>query len=97
MLGKLFSLGSGAPSAHQDLRQSSSSKPVSSLESVQEDIHTRSLLFPDTNALYLHRNDQVFPLLAASALPTSMALSPFDYSSDIELEMRDVRVLVIKK
>jgi hypothetical protein len=96
MLGKLFSLGSGVPSAHQESRQSSSSKPASSLESVQEDIHTRSLLFPDTNALYQHRNDQMFPLTAASALPPSMTPSPFDFNGDVDLEMRDVRVLVMQ-
>lgn len=95
MLGKLFNLSAtsaGAPAQPQ----ASSSKEVSSLESVQEDIHTRCLLFPDAQALYQqHGNDQVFALSSASALSTS-STSPFDLNGDVELESRDVRVIIMQ-
>lgn len=94
MLGKLFNLGAGAGTQAQ--AQASSSKQVSSLDSVQEDIHTRCLLFPDAQALHpQHYNDQVFPMSSASALSTS-ATSPFDLDGDIELESRDVRVIIMQ-
>lgn len=95
MLGKLFNLSAGAAGA-QTQPQSSSSRQVSSLESIQEDIHTRCLLFPDAQALFQqHRNDQVFPMSSASALSNS-ATNPFDLDSDVELDSRDVRVIIMQ-
>lgn len=94
MLGKLFNLSAGAGPPAQ--AQGSSSKQVSSLESVQEDIHTRGLLFPDAQALHpQHYNDQVFPMSSAAALSTSAA-NPYDLDADIELESRDVRVIIMQ-
>lgn len=95
MLGKLFNLGNTPGNSNQ--AQPSASKQVSSLESVQEDIHTRSLLFPDAQTLYQHQNDQVFPMSSASALPlqTSVA-NPYDLDGDLEIEGRDVRVIIMQ-
>lgn len=93
MLGKLFNLSAAASAQSQP---QSSSRQVSSLESIQEDIHTRCLLFPDAHALFQqHRNDQVFPMSSASALSTS-ATNPFDLDSEIELDNRDVRVIIMQ-
>ncbi|RCI13807.1 hypothetical protein L249_8042 [Ophiocordyceps polyrhachis-furcata BCC 54312] len=95
MLGRLLHLGSGgvvAPPA-QVGGNGAASRPILSLESVQEDIHTRNLLFPDAQALHQHRNDQVFPLSTAPATPWAAA---FDYSEDVELDVRDVRVIVLQ-
>lgn len=72
------------------------SRPVSSLESVQEDIHTRNLLFPDAQALYQHRNDQVFPLSTTPTTPASSTANAFDYSGDVDLDVRDVRVIIMQ-
>lgn len=95
MLGKLFNLSGGAAGA-QAHSQTASSKQVSSLESVQEDIYTRCLLFPDAQALYQqNRNDQVFPMSSASVLSTSTT-NPFDLDGDIELENRDVRLIIMQ-
>ncbi|RDA96250.1 hypothetical protein CP533_1766 [Ophiocordyceps camponoti-saundersi (nom. inval.)] len=95
MLGRLLHLGSGgvvAPPA-QVGGNGAASRPILSLESVQEDIHTRNLLFPDAQALHQHRNDQVFPLSTAPATPWAAA---FDYSEDVEFDVRDVRVIVLQ-
>ncbi|KAK7417563.1 hypothetical protein QQX98_004528 [Neonectria punicea] len=72
------------------------SRPVSSLESVQEDIHTRNLLFPDAHALYQHRNDQVFPLSSTPTTPATSTANAFDYNGDVDLDVRDVRVIVMQ-
>ncbi|ROW09584.1 hypothetical protein VMCG_02535 [Cytospora schulzeri] len=96
MLGKLFNLGA-APGAPSQPQSSTTSKQASPLESVQEEIHTRSLLFPDAQTLYQHRNDQVFPMAGASALPMSTSIAnPFDLDGEIELEGRDVRVIIMQ-
>jgi hypothetical protein len=63
---------------------------------VQEDIHTRTLLFPDAQALYQHRHDQVFPLTNASALPSTSTASAFDFDGDIDLDTRDIRVIIMQ-
>ncbi|PKS07303.1 hypothetical protein jhhlp_005905 [Lomentospora prolificans] len=96
MLGKLFSIGSGASGNDQDPIMAHPSKPVACLDSVQEDIHTRSLLFPDTHSLYLHRNDQVFPLSSTPSLPVASMTNAFDYTGELDLEARDVRVLIMQ-
>lgn len=95
MLGKLFNLGTGATAGSSSSTQSTSQQPVSTLESVQEDVHTRSLLFPDSHALYQHRHDQVYPLSSTSPVPNTFT-SAFDYNSDLELEARDVRVIIMQ-
>ncbi|KAM0328238.1 hypothetical protein ACHAQA_005647 [Verticillium albo-atrum] len=95
MLGKLFNLGTGNAASNSGPQHTSYPRPPQpSLESVQEDIHTRHLLFPEAEALFQHQNDQVFPL--STALPSATPGSPFDYDADIELETRHVRVLIMQ-
>ncbi|WYZ46223.1 hypothetical protein EsH8_IX_000448 [Colletotrichum jinshuiense] len=99
MLGKLFNLGTGSATSAPDPSQTNNNAykdSPQSLESMQEDIHTRNLLFPDAEALYQHRNDQVFPLSMVSALPLASIASAFDYDGDIDLETRHVRVLIMQ-
>ncbi|KAF4592469.1 hypothetical protein GQ602_002768 [Ophiocordyceps camponoti-floridani] len=94
MLGRLLHLGSGGiATAPTQTGNGAASRPILSLESVQEDIHTRNLLFPDAHALHQHRNDQVFPLSTTPATPSAAA---FDYSEEVELDVRDVRVIVLQ-
>ncbi|KAI9171053.1 hypothetical protein HJFPF1_00532 [Paramyrothecium foliicola] len=95
MLGRLLHLGSGGIATQQPQAQSSS-KPVSSLESVQEDMHTRNLLFPDTQALYQHRNDQVFPLSTTPTAPFASGAQAFDTTEDADLDVRDVRIVIMQ-
>lgn len=93
MLGKLFSLGAGTgalPSAQ------TSSHRAFPLESVQEDIHTRHLLFPDPQDLYEHRLNQLYPLSSGATTPTGASTNAFDYNADIELDIRDVRIIVMQ-
>ncbi|OAQ95014.1 hypothetical protein VFPFJ_01123 [Purpureocillium lilacinum] len=98
MLGRLLHLGSGGSATPQAATSSSSStpRPALPLESVQEDIHTRNLLFPDAQALYQHRNDQVFDLSSAPATPSAAAANSYDVSEDFELDSRDVRVIILQ-
>ncbi|SPN98577.1 uncharacterized protein DNG_01623 [Cephalotrichum gorgonifer] len=96
MLGKLFSIGAGTPGDDQQPHPGQSSRPGPALDSVQEDIHTRSLLFPDPHSLYLHRNDQVFPLSTTPTLPLASMSNAFDHNGELELEARDVRVLIMQ-
>ncbi|KAF5004509.1 hypothetical protein FDECE_8993 [Fusarium decemcellulare] len=96
MLGRLLHLGSGGPTATPSQATAKTSRPVSSLESVQEDIHTRNLLFPDAHALYQHRNDQVFPLSSTPTTPATSTANAFDYSGDVDLDVRDVRVIIMQ-
>ncbi|KAF9873198.1 hypothetical protein CkaCkLH20_09361 [Colletotrichum karsti] len=99
MLGKLFNLGTGSPAnapAPSQTNNNAYKDSPQSLESMQEDIHTRNLLFPDTEALYQHRNEQVFPLSMVSALPLASIASAFDYDGDIDLDTRHVRVLIMQ-
>ncbi|ORY65114.1 folliculin-interacting protein N-terminus-domain-containing protein [Pseudomassariella vexata] len=92
MLGKLFNLTSGGAGSASANQTSSTSRL--SPESIQEEIHTWSLLFPDTQALY-YRHDQVFPLPTATALPSSSP-NTFDYDGELELDVRDVRVIIMQ-
>ncbi|KAG6011162.1 hypothetical protein E4U43_008486 [Claviceps pusilla] len=97
MLGKLLHLGSGgSASLSIEANNSSSSRPMLSLESVQEDIHTRNLLFPDAHSLYQHRHDQVFPLSTTPSTPGSSTVHAFDYNEDIELDVKDVRIIIMQ-
>ncbi|KAF2971140.1 hypothetical protein GQX73_g2438 [Xylaria multiplex] len=93
MLGKLFNLGSGATGG-QSAQQTSPSIRLPP-ESVQEEIHTRSLLFPDAQALF-HRDDQVFPLPALTTLHPSSHTSVYDYDGDVDFDVRDVRVIIMQ-
>jgi hypothetical protein len=99
MLGKLFSLGTGAPSGSTvslGTGHDAQTQTFVSLESVQEDVHTRNLLFPDADALYQSRNGQVFSLSCSTDLPQSLAQHPFDDRGDLDLELRDVRILIMQ-
>ncbi|KAI1652921.1 folliculin-interacting protein N-terminus-domain-containing protein [Daldinia decipiens] len=93
MLGKLFNLTSGTTGGTNSQEDSSPTKL--SPESIQEDVHTRSLLFPDTQALY-YRQDQVFPLSSTSGVQPGASASPFDYDGDIDIDVRDVRIIIMQ-
>lgn len=93
MLGKLFNLTSSTSTTNHP-PPASQAPPSPTPESVQEEIHTRSLLFPDTQALH-YRQDQVFPLAGGHSLPLSSP-SSFDYDGEIDLDVRDVRVVVMQ-
>ncbi len=94
MLGKLFS--TAASSLTPRASAAGSSRPSASLESVQEDIHTHNLLFPDPETLYQHQHDQVFPLSSAAPNLTS-STNAFDFNPDVELDLRDVRVVIMQE
>ncbi|KAG9240344.1 folliculin-interacting protein N-terminus-domain-containing protein [Calycina marina] len=81
LLGKLFS-GSAT-----------SQRPQHSLDSNLEDAFTHSLLFPDAEALY--HTDQVFTLSSATVLPA--AVNAFDINADLDLDLRDVRVIIMQE
>ncbi|KAI8630667.1 hypothetical protein F5Y19DRAFT_52916 [Xylariaceae sp. FL1651] len=93
MLGKLFNLTSGAVGG-ASAQQTSHSVRLPP-DSVQEEIHTRSLLFPDTQALF-HREDQLFPLPSSTTLQLGAQTSAFDYDRDVDLDARDVRVIIMQ-
>ncbi|KAK0666681.1 folliculin-interacting protein N-terminus-domain-containing protein [Cercophora samala] len=95
MLGKLFNLGAAAGTGAVPSAQPSSHKPFS-LESVQEDIHTRNLLFPDPQDLFEHRANQLYPLSNGSLPPTSSSTNAFDYNADIDLGVQDVRIIIMQ-
>ncbi|KFX87319.1 hypothetical protein O988_09432, partial [Pseudogymnoascus sp. VKM F-3808] len=95
MLGKLFS--NAASSLTPSRGSPSPSRPTSSLDSVQEDIHTRNLIFPDAEALYAHQHDQVFPMTSSTVSMLTAAPAAFDTNPEIELEARDVRVVVMQE
>ncbi|KAK9425532.1 putative Folliculin-interacting protein N-terminal domain-containing protein [Seiridium unicorne] len=89
MLGKLFNRTPGASSS-----QNNYSPATEPPESVQEEIHTRGLLFPDTQTLY-SRQDQVFTLSTSTALGAHSP-SNYDYDGELDLDVRDVRVIVMQ-
>ncbi|CAK7262908.1 hypothetical protein SEPCBS57363_000292 [Sporothrix epigloea] len=99
MLAKLFTLSAGSgssPMPHAG-QPSTSPEPVSSLDSVQEDLHTRSLLFPEVQALLQSSQDQIFPLPNGPHLPaSSSSSSSFDYDGTLDLDVRDLRVLIMQ-
>lgn len=96
MLGRLLHLGSGGPAPGHSQSQGTTSRPIASLESVHEDIHTRNLLFPDAHTLFQHRNDQVFPLSTAPTTPSGGSPAAYDYSEDAGIEAKDVRVIIMQ-
>jgi hypothetical protein len=85
LLGKLLS---GMPAG------STTSKPKNPLDSNLEDQFTHHLLFPDPEALC--HNDQVFPLSSGTIL-TPATITNFDLNGEIDLEMRDVRVIIMQE
>ncbi|KAI1474019.1 folliculin-interacting protein N-terminus-domain-containing protein [Daldinia eschscholtzii] len=93
MLGKLFNLTSGTAGGTNS--QEGASPTKLSPESVQEDVHTRGLIFPDTQALY-YRQDQVFPLSSTSGVQPGAPASPFDYDGDIDIDVPDVRIIIMQ-
>lgn len=95
MLGKLFSTAASTLTPRSTT--SGSSRETISLESVQEDIHTRNLLFPDAEALYQHQHDQVFPLSSSAAPLLTSSASAFDVNSDIDLDLKDARVVIMQE
>ncbi|KAL2200582.1 folliculin-interacting protein N-terminus-domain-containing protein [Corynascus similis CBS 632.67] len=97
MLGKLFNLGagSGTGTGTPPSPQPPSHRPFP-LESVQEDIHTRHLLFPDPQDLYEHRVNQLYPLSSGATTPTGSTSNAYDYNADIELDVRDVRIIIMQ-
>ncbi|KAI9857869.1 MAG: hypothetical protein M1813_007984 [Trichoglossum hirsutum] len=93
MLGRLLSSAASSlnPSAHG---ASSSTRQTTSLESVQEDIHTRNLLFPDASLLH-QPHGHLYPLSGGTSSPTGASASGFDCYGDLDLEApRDVRILI---
>ncbi|KAH8678927.1 folliculin-interacting protein N-terminus-domain-containing protein [Tricladium varicosporioides] len=86
LLGKLFS---GLPSS-----DSATERPKNSLDSNLEDQFTHNLLFPSIEELC--HNDQVFPLTSGTVL-TPAAITNFDINGEIDLEMRDVRVIIMQE
>ncbi|KAI9894884.1 MAG: hypothetical protein M1814_000104 [Vezdaea aestivalis] len=92
MLGRLFS------SAASTLNHAASSSPGSvkknSPESVQEEIYTRSLLFPDSSLLNQPQS-HIFPLPTGSSSVVPAPPSGFDCYGELDLESpRDVRIIV---
>lgn len=103
MLGRLLHLGSGQSAAGNAQAQSNSSTGttpfpplVPTLESVQEDAHTRNLLFPEPQALYQQLNDQVFPLSSTPAASASASAHSYDLNDDVDLDVRDVRIIIMQ-
>ncbi|KAJ5042466.1 uncharacterized protein L3040_005011 [Drepanopeziza brunnea f. sp. 'multigermtubi'] len=84
LLGRLLS-GAGT----------SISSPRNPLDSHLEDQFTYNLLFPDPEAL-CHNDDQVFPLSSATILPPA-ASRDADLNGEVDLEMRDVRVIIMQE
>ncbi|KAH6607596.1 hypothetical protein Trco_003909 [Trichoderma cornu-damae] len=95
MLGRLLHLGSGGQ-ATGPAQFINGSRPILSLESVQEDSHTRNLLFPDAQDLYQHRNDQVFPFFTTPVPSSASPANAFDYDDDVELDVKDVRIIIMQ-
>lgn len=71
-----------------------SSAPRNCLDSNLEDQFTYNLLFPDAESLC--HNDQVFPLSSGTIL-TPAVISHFDMNGEIDLDMRDIRVIIMQE
>ncbi|ESZ90737.1 hypothetical protein SBOR_8871 [Sclerotinia borealis F-4128] len=85
LLGKLFS---GTSSTGQTTPHSNP------LDSNLEDHFSYNLLFPDADAL-CHK-DQLFPFSSGTVLAPANANS-FDVNGEIDLDMRDVRVIIMQE
>lgn len=97
MLDRLLQWGAGgSASLSAEASNSSTPRPLSYLDSVQEDLHTRNLLFPDSQALSQNRNDQIFPLSTTPDASGSSNVRAFDYSEEFELDVKDVRVIIMQ-
>ncbi|KAG5976308.1 hypothetical protein E4U58_005113 [Claviceps cyperi] len=97
MLDRLLQWGVGGPaSLSAEASNSSTPRPLSYLDSVQEDLHTRNLLFPDSQALSQNGNDQIFPLFTTPDTSGSSNVRAFDYSEEFELDVKDVRVIIMQ-
>jgi hypothetical protein len=92
MLGRLFS--SAASSLNPSTPGSPTGRPKHPHESVQEEIHTRNLLFPDPSQL--HRpQPHVFPFPPAVSSQTTSLSSTCDSGGDVDLESpRDIRIII---
>ncbi|KAL3426042.1 hypothetical protein PVAG01_02833 [Phlyctema vagabunda] len=88
LLGKLFS---GLPANNIPTPRPATAQ---NLESGIEDRFTYELLFPSPEALY--NNEFADPLSSSTILapPTTTA---FDYNGDIDLDMRDVRIIIMQE
>ncbi|RDW69718.1 hypothetical protein BP6252_08738 [Coleophoma cylindrospora] len=88
LLGKLFS---GLPSNGG----TSASRPVTAqhLESAVEDRFTYDLLFPSPEALL--NTEFADPLSTSTILPSTT--NAFDYNGDIDVEIRDVRIIIMQE
>lgn len=83
LLGRLLSGATG----------SSTATLKNSLESTVDTQFSYSLLFPEPEAL--SHNDQVFPLSSGTILPS--AGINFDLNAELDMEMRDVRVIIMQE
>jgi hypothetical protein len=68
--------------------------PANALDSNLDDQFTYNLLFPEPEALC--HNDQVFPLSSGTVLAPATN-STFDVNPDIELDTRDIRVIIMQE
>ncbi|KAI9848090.1 MAG: hypothetical protein M1837_001192 [Sclerophora amabilis] len=94
MLGAFFSNAATAlkPSSHAPAH--SSAKQNVPLESVQEEMHTRGLLFPDASQLHQSPN-HIYPLSDESPPSTVGSATGFDGQGEVDLQNpRDVRIIV---
>ena len=86
LLGKLFS-GSSSSGPSQ-------SRATNPLDSNLEDQFTYNLLFPDAEALC--HSDQIFHLSSSTVLAPATS-NAFDTNGEIDLEMRDVRIIIMQE
>ena len=92
MLGRLFS--SAASSLNPLTSGSPSGRPKYPHESVQEEIHTRSLLFPDPGQLY-HPQSHISPYPPPVSSHVSALSTTFDSGGEVDLESpRDIRIII---
>lgn len=87
LLGKLFS---GLPSSNTSSPAHETTHP----ESHTLDDDTYSLLFPDADALHNHHQTSQFSSATFLRQATSSA---YDVQADLDLEMRDVRVMIMQE
>lgn len=88
LLGKLFS---GLPANGTASSRATASQQ---LESSVEDRFTYDLLYPNPEALC--HNDFADPL-STSTILTPLTTTAFDYNGDIDLDVRDVRIIIMQE